>query len=247
MGKLAEFTNPKTLANQGRFTRINFSKKSLGGFTIIELLIATAVFSIVLMAAVVGFLEIGRLYYKGIATNAVQSTTKQVLDRISADFQNSSAFSGIILPSPPTNSYTYFCVGGVRYTLNFDKQLDISATPNYSPTGNFGILRDELPGANACAPPCDTGCLLAQTAFINPQELLANNMRLNALSATPVNSPSQLYNITIRLLSGGDSSLTKVNPGLLLTGTNARCDATLKVSQYCAQSYMSNVVYAGGF
>ena len=141
------------------------------GFTIVELLVATAVFSLILMGAVGAFLGIGRLFYKGIVNTQTQTTAKKTLDSITADMQNSSTLTN----QATSGGYTYFCAGNVRYTLNFDKMVDL-ANPDYSPTnGNFGILRDVLPGSTACAPPCESApCASPAVAFIQPKELLGN-------------------------------------------------------------------------
>lgn len=223
------------------------------GFTIIELLVATAVFSLVLMAAVSGFLQIGRLFYKGVVTNRTQVVANQLLASIVADIQDSPASGTIAIvndPPDPSVGYTYFCAGGARYTLNFDKPLDIA---NINFTDGFGVLRDELPGNNACAPPCVTGapspydCSAAKYEFNNPEELLANNIRLDSLSlGSPVSNPTQLYNVKVRVVSGDDETV-QIDTAQPLSASNVVCNSNLQTSQYCSAASVSNVVFAGDY
>jgi prepilin-type N-terminal cleavage/methylation domain-containing protein len=224
-------------------------QKNLRGFTIVELLIATAVFSIILMAAVAGFLQIGRIFYKGVVNTQTQAVTKRALDSITADMQNSSFFTE---PATSAEGYTYFCSGNVRYTINPDKIVDIS-NPDYSPdNGTFGILRDKLLGSNACAPPCESApCASGAVEFSNPQELLGSRMRLDALIFAPIINvsnpgPPDTYNVKVRVVFGDEESLAVSTPQSRTTD-DYECNSSLANSQYCAAAQISNVVFIGGF
>ncbi len=52
------------------------------GFTIIELLIATTIFSVVLLLAASGLLYIGRLYYKGLTSSATQEAARNIMQEL---------------------------------------------------------------------------------------------------------------------------------------------------------------------
>ncbi|OGL24662.1 hypothetical protein A3A68_00840 [Candidatus Saccharibacteria bacterium RIFCSPLOWO2_01_FULL_48_13] len=217
------------------------------GFTITELMIATLAFSIILLAAVAGFLQIGRMFYRGINANQTQVNTKQLVDQLSADIQNSAAITPITNPDEDPNTYTYFCVGNVRYTVNFNRRLNVFDTDNVR---KYGVLRDQLPGATACAEPCVQSCTPTQVAFANPTEMLGNGMRLDELSYNTT-SDLQMRNIKIRIVYGDDLALTTFPeppaPPNLPQAQNYACNAQSSVSNFCADSYMSNAVFAGGF
>ena len=63
------------------------------GFTIVELLIASAVFSFVILGASVAIIQISRLYYKGIIVSNTQTSAKAILDSITQAIQYESALS----------------------------------------------------------------------------------------------------------------------------------------------------------
>jgi prepilin-type N-terminal cleavage/methylation domain-containing protein len=60
------------------------------GFTLLELLIATTVFSVILLLAATAMIQIGRTYYKGNQQTRVQETARDMIEQISKDIQ----FSG---------------------------------------------------------------------------------------------------------------------------------------------------------
>src|SRR3990172_9120101 len=66
------------------------SRKGVGGFTIVELMIATTIFSVILLIVTFGMLQIGRTYYKGITLTKTQNAARSIIDTISQDIQ----FSG---------------------------------------------------------------------------------------------------------------------------------------------------------
>ena len=224
------------------------------GFTIIELMIATIVFSLVLLVAVSSFLQIGRMFYKGFTSNQTQIGARQVLSQITADMQDNFDISDI-QNQPPNSEFTYFCVGNKRYTLNFDMQVDTTEA-DYS-LKKFGILRDEMPGNSGCAEPCysgsnaDTDCDGAEVALNSPKELLAAGMSFRSEPAQMLKKAAlageQLYNVNVRLVYGDDDVLTIVDTAQPATGKNVRCDSNLRQSQFCAEAEVSSVIFAGEY
>jgi prepilin-type N-terminal cleavage/methylation domain-containing protein len=128
------------------------------GFTVIELLIATAVFSVVLLVFLSAFLRISELFYKGVNLSNTQETSRNVVQSIADDIQ--------FYHDPPTIGYNYFCIGGHRYTYNKGVQ--------YVPGRTFGIVKENV---TSCSPPGGSP---------SGQELLDPGMQLNnmALSCT---------------------------------------------------------------
>ena len=157
--------------------------KGLAGFTIIELLIATAVFSTILLIATAGLIDIGSAYYKGYVSTQTQQTARTILNDISQTIE----FGGAVYPTSPGDNPTSFCVGSVRYTLTYDMQLT-------TPAGH-AVLRD-----------VPLSCL--GSPINNPStELMGANMRLASLQVKQIGG-SNIYTITVRFVYGPDDVLS---------------------------------------
>src|SRR6476646_3013103 len=76
------------------------------GFTIVALLVATAVFSLVLVVFLTAFLRIGQLFYKGVTMANTQEAARNVVQDISDDLQFYQQSPTV---GPPGT--TYFCIG----------------------------------------------------------------------------------------------------------------------------------------
>jgi len=218
------------------------------GFTIIELLIATTVFSIILLTALTGFFEIGRLFFKGVSATNTQNIANQISQDILGNFTTATNVSG---PNSG-NSYTYYCVGNTRYTYDIGYEIDSSASPNHSAPsgasgGNFGVLRDVLPGSSACAAPCnDQGnaqCPAGTVKFNNPTEMLGDKMRIDSFSIQPGSATApNYYNLSFVIAYGDDDRLaytTANDPSTVFCAGNS-------TNQFCAVSQISTSVYRGG-
>lgn len=92
------------------------------GFTIVELMIATTVFSIILMIAIFGIINIGRAYYKNITASRTQETTRQIVDDISASLQLTGD-SVHFTPAAEPGDTGKLCIGDSRYTFVKDQQI----------------------------------------------------------------------------------------------------------------------------
>ena len=179
------------------------------GFTIIELLIATSVFSLVLLVALGSFLQIGRLFYKGVSLTSVQNVATQTLNDMAGNLQVATDYTG----QQTSGGYYYFCIDGTRYTYTthtYNSQqvssvANSSASPfSYSPGSNdFGLLKDS-PGG--CSAPCGISC--GPTGFdkTKPVEMLGDQMRL--VNITITTSATNLYNIKLVVAYGADSVLS---------------------------------------
>ncbi|HEU5004975.1 MAG TPA: prepilin-type N-terminal cleavage/methylation domain-containing protein [Candidatus Saccharimonadales bacterium] len=210
-----------------------------GGFTIIELMIATSVFSLVLLVALAGFTSIGRIFYKGVTINQTQNITSQVMNDVTSNIENAASVS--TLQKGASYNYYYYCIGGVRYTFNVSpKELDTSQPEDYSPGGNFGLVKDILPGATACAEPCptSTGCASGTLPFNKPAEMLGNHMRLMKLDIASANG--ELYNVNITIAFGADSAFSDLNDPDKIACTGGQQDQA-----FCSVTRLSTGVYEG--
>lgn len=223
------------------FSQKQIKAASSPGFTIMEIMVATAVFSIVLIAAQSSYIEIGKLFYKGVSVTQTQNTATQILAELKTSIQTAPPGSVSTLAS--SSGYSYYCISGNRYTFNLGHKVDTSASQTLSAGGNYGILEDSLPGAAACAPPCDPSgnCPNGAVAFNNPKELLGNKMRVDGLSINQSSAANpNLYQISLVVVYGDDSVLS--NP---TDPSTAKCSGGLNTQSFCYVSRLNSYVFQG--
>ncbi len=197
---------------------IESGSKNTTGFTLVELLIASAVFSVVLLLCASALLQIGRVYYKGITSAQTQEVARSVMDEISRTIQ----FNGGPISVPPGGPNYRICVGDKVYTFLIDRQLSDNPT---LPDQRSNVL--VINSGSCVSQPIDTG-----PAPPGSRELLAPNMRLSKLIVTQVGS-TNLYNINIRVVYGDSDILNASRDG---------CGPGRFGTQYCAASELSTVV-----
>lgn len=193
------------------------------GFTIIELLIATLIFSIVLVVILAAFVQISRLFYKGVNMSNLQNDARTITQNIADDIQ--------FAQNPPTfvpansSGIGYFCVGLHRYKYHLRYQVG-SSTNN-----DFGILRETVSYA--------AGCTLSAPGS-NPEELLGNGMQLNYINNLTSGCVNGRCKVNVHVIFyGGDpqglfSTKNSSYSSSPWNAPDAECTGTLTDSQYCA-------------
>jgi len=154
------------------------------GFTIIELMIATAVFSVVLLLCATALITIGNMYRRGITSSAAQETARNIMSILQNDIQ----YSGGEYSKIDDNA---FCVGNNRYVLR----------PTNPASNGFDSFTSEF--VNDCK------TTRTATPGADKKELLGKNMRL----LEPVASQSAGSNsvqLTVNV-AFGDSDLLSPN------------------------------------
>jgi prepilin-type N-terminal cleavage/methylation domain-containing protein len=223
-------------------------KKSIGGFTIIELLIAMTVFSLILTAAVFGMVQVGRAYYKGVIVSRTQHTARSILDDISRTIQLSGGdivFDGDDGDDGDVGEIRTrtLCIGSVRYSVLMNAQLTESAPG--SDDFNSGNLqaknvfwKDEI---NGCGGENSSISQNELIAGINDEgtELLGANMRVTDFQVTNQEN-SSLYTITLSIAYGDQDLLDVVDDD----DGNSRtiCAPGVAGTQFCAISELSTTV-----
>jgi prepilin-type N-terminal cleavage/methylation domain-containing protein len=168
------------------FKRINGEQS---GFTIIELLIATLIFSTVLLIATFAVIQISRTYIKGFISSQTENTTRSVIDDVTQAIQLSGPTSVTLASSGGWNA---FCINGVRYTY----RLNVELNPTLGPNNTNVFVRDQ-PASGNCTPNIN---------YANPgTELLSTNERLVNLSLNQVPGSANLYQIDLSILYGNDN------------------------------------------
>lgn len=226
-----------TTIREHDFARKN-SRNSLGGFTIVELMIATTVFSVILLLATFALLQVGRTYYKGITLTKTQNVARSIMDTISQDIQ----FSGDLVTIPDPSSYPpdppdthasdpyAICIGNHRYSVKLDQK--VSGTATHALVYDANII----------------GCLTAASGYMdaaltdpNSKELLDPNMRIAKLTVTNTPTNLDLYTINLIVVYGDNDLLnedtTSPNPNY-----HKQCLSVQAGTQFCAVVSLSTTV-----
>lgn len=198
------------------------------GFTIIELLVATVVFSVVLLVVTAGILQISRVYYKGVTEANTQNVARSIIDTISQAIQ----FNGgnvTTTPGSPTPGSPYaFCIGNQQFSYTLGYQMvdnpDSAKFQTY-----HALVANTVAGCTSSTPAQN----VRQQAVIG-RELLSPNMRLSKLSIT--SAGANLYRIEVRVAYGDDDLLKTP------TGATTPCIDANAGTQFCAISELSTVV-----
>jgi prepilin-type N-terminal cleavage/methylation domain-containing protein len=186
------------------------------GFTIIELLIATVVFSVVLLVVTTGIVQFGRVYYKGVIQARTQERARAIVEDIAQNIQ----FSGAGVVSGP-NTY---CVGNRVYTYALAQQMD----------ANHHVLVGQSGKGCGAYTPMNQIPLPAFSSTDNATELAGQSMMLLKLTVTPVNA--DLATVSVRLAYvASPTDLTNTGP----TGT---CQGLRVGGQYCAVAELTTTV-----
>lgn len=200
------------------------------GFTIVELLIATVVFSVVLLVITAGILQFTNSYYRGVNTASVQATARGAMDTLAQAVQ----FTG----QQVQTGTGAVCIGNQRYSYRLGYQLEPTVSrPDQATTA---LYRTTYSGG-ACT-----------ASFTGGQEMLNKNMRLAKFQVT---SPdTKVWTITIKvaygdidLLCAPVSTAGSCNPGGGITSAvqagvgDLTCKST-SGSQFCSTSALSTTV-----
>jgi len=207
------------------------------GFTIVELMIATLVFSMVLLVITFGVIYFTKSYYTGLNRSAVQNLARFTMKTVTESVQ----FTGSAIATSTDTGGNYFCAGNKEYIFNLGVQYG-GGTPT---AANPGLLQE--PVASGC--PAPTASTYADT---NAQQLLGSKLRVVYFSLT--NLGGQLYLIQLTLAYGDNDQLCAPvgAPGSCAAGAAALADNQLDTSdvvcksqagsEYCAVSSLSATV-----
>lgn len=216
-------------------------KQNKKGFTLIELMIATTIFAILLLVCMNTLVQISRAYYKGFTNSKTQEAARNIVDEISEGIQLSPA-PILATPATPTgpqiatgaDATGVFCIGFKAYTYAIDRKVASATSVPRKEIRNGLIVEDR-------SVPCDTST--PEGNLNNPvsgstKSLLPQNTRIAKLSVVPVaGTNDNLWNVSIAIVYG-DEDLVEVDPSnpsrmVCKPGTGA---------EFCALSEVSTTV-----
>jgi Tfp pilus assembly protein PilW len=199
------------------------------GFTVVELLIATTVFSTVLLFMTLGILQVTNTFFKGNNDANTQRVASSVLNTISQAIQ----FDG----GTVTQNANTICIGSQQFSYwpGFELEPTLTSGKNQRTT----TFIENTTGCTGS--PSTTG-----------RELLTDNMRLSNLKVTCLSSPAlcsstttggAVYQIQVRLVYGDDNLLYSPSKSVpAAKAPDAACSGAQEGEQFCAVSDISTVV-----
>jgi prepilin-type N-terminal cleavage/methylation domain-containing protein len=155
------------------------------GFTIIELMIATIVSSVILLVITYGVVSFSNAYYHGVNASNTQSTTQNAVDAITHAIEFNAGQTTAVSETSQTG---VFCAGSQIFLYDVGKQLKTAPAD-----GNWGLYQINNPSAT-CVKPTDPDVLSSGT------ELLGKNMRIAYLSLTQLSC--SVWNLNLRIVYG---------------------------------------------
>lgn len=223
----------------------NDKKPKTSGFTLLELLVATSIFSVILLVITAGILSFSRQYYKGVISSSTQNTARTII----AEMTQSIQFGSTIIPTlSGGGGVKGMCVDNKLFSFQVGRQVTDNGGVASLHQGYHAFLRS----------PLSSGCSASTMPLAMPnssslpagqRELLANHMRLADLDVTSLNASRGLYSVHVRVVYGDDDLLCSVAAGDCsadsassnLMAADLSCKSKVG-SQFCAVSDLTTTV-----
>lgn len=203
------------------------------GFTILELMVAASVFTVVLLVVAVGVLSYTNSYFKGINSSKTQAATRSVMDALVQSIQFGKS---VTWPSGGSGGVAGICVDNTLYAYHIGQEVTDTSPQSGLHQGFHGLIT--VTGGD-CSGPLPASIISTLSApgtaqLAGARELLGRNMRLGDLTVMP---NGNFYTIHVRILYGDDDLLTSTS-----NWANATCLGGRPGSQFCAVSDLTTTV-----
>ncbi len=206
------------------------SKQGFGsyGFTVLELLVSTLVFSVVLLVITAGIIAFTRQYYHGVINSRTQATTRAIM----AELTQSLQFGRTVNLGLVNGSANGFCIDNKLFSYVTGQQVESS--PDTTQHQNYqGFVENNNGGT--CSATSGSSLSVPATAVLpsGERELLGDHMRLGDLTIQP--TAGGLYRVHLRVIYGTDDLLSSTN------WATAVCKGG-SGSQFCSVSELTTTV-----
>lgn len=213
------------------------ANNSTKGFTIVELMIATAVFSVLLLVITFGIVQVSRVYYKGITESNTQDVARRVSDIVTQSIQFSGGDISVTDPGAVPGSSYQFCLGNEQFSYTLGYQVSDSPDSALFQT-HHALVQRTLAGCTAGSTPQNV-----RNESVVGKELLEPRMRLAKLGVSQVGAG--LYKVDVRVVFGDDDLLFSPSDPSSPQGatrSDAVCRSATAGTQFCAVSELSTIV-----
>lgn len=202
--------------------------KTQTGFTIVELMISTVIFSMILLLLTTGVISFTKSYYKGITETNTQRVARVISEDISQAIQLNSADPKKV---DTFNGWSGFCIGNQAYAYTLGRQLVNGPVSDPSKQTLNSLIKGNISGT--CSAPNGLELYNQLKILSDSEELISPSMRLSNLTIT--NKNNGLYEVVVNVAYGDDDLL--ISPQSASPSCNSQAG-----SQFCAISGLSTVV-----
>jgi prepilin-type N-terminal cleavage/methylation domain-containing protein len=208
------------------------------GFTLVELMIATVVFAVVIMVGMYGFIQISRFYTKSISIIRTQEAARNLMMDIANQFQLTSGVFNKHEILEGGDGRSIICVGNKAYVYKINS---VETSSNHA-LSSYLISPDTCPTR------------MVDLSDPNPINLLRPGARIIQLNITPYPNATTgpLFNITVAVLYAPIDNATPQGTDLIQVGTTPDdpnyyntwfCSSAVRGSEYCSLSRLTTSVY----
>ena len=184
------------MASSGKLPFSNGLLKREGGLTLLETMVAIAVFGFLIVLCIGLFIFLGQIYYRGIYENRAQEVARTIADSVTEAIRTSGA--EVESGYAPRNGWYAYCVGGIQYSYKLNVQLVAEAAgANQSEEVFIASRGCNDPAVSDAADP-GTGTL----ASADKTELLSDRMRLLDFTIGRVGDNQDFYKVRIKIAVG---------------------------------------------
>ena len=209
-----------------RKTKTMVCRVNSGGFTILELMIATAIFAIILLVVTTGIITFSHQYFKGVVSSRTQATTRSIMNEVAQSIQ----FGGNTTIGLSNSPASGICVDGKAFSYVIGQQVSVAPKAPLHQSYHGLVVG---PATGDCTASSITVPKAAKLGA-GQRELLGEHMRLSVLDIT---NTANLYKIHVRVIYGDDDLLTNTS-----NFDTASCAGNTAGSQFCAVSDLTTTV-----
>jgi type II secretory pathway pseudopilin PulG len=172
-----------------------FRRPAAAGFTIVELMIATLVFSVILLVVTYGVISFTKNYYKGVNSSTTQNTARNVIDAVSQAIETGQSTLSTSSAASSGGTVDTYCFGNTQFDYILNSELGVATSDALveSPSSSSG------------------GCATITSPGSNGQELLGPHLRLLKFDIQKVNGLAAAslpaYTITVQVAYGDNDQL----------------------------------------
>lgn len=156
------------------------------GFTIVELIIASSIFSFALLTIALGVTIFSNSYTKDVISSSTQDTVQNVTNSVEKAIRISNGSISTPLPATSTSAGV-LCAGNEVFSfwLGYEQPSQISA---FAPSNPYALYEEPIPSS---------GCPSTASYNSGGQSLLSDNERLLAFNVQPIAGTTDLYSVDV--------------------------------------------------